>query len=219
MYKFFKGDSTMFRFNMFLMFAILCGLAIVTSGCGGGDVAAPTSFSEYNASNGDFAVEFPEGWDSNGHGKQNHFFEAKKGGASITVKSSLAGSLMGSIADSGMSMMTGGDTTGMDEEYLEDLSSEAQVHQMGQEAMKEQFGDEYTEGDAEKITPSLGEGRMSEFTGTVGFGQEVSGIRATVLARDKSVTVVCTCPTSNYEALKPAFQQVIDSLKLGEEEI
>ena len=209
----------MFRFNMFLILSILCGLAIVSTGCGGGDVAAPTSFSEYNAANGDFAVEFPGGWDSNGHGKQNHFFEAKQGGASVTVKSSLAGSLMGDMADSGNSMMMGGDTTGMDEEFLEDLSAEAQVHQMGQEAMADQFGDEYSEGDAEKITPSLGEGRMSEFTGTVGFGQEVSGIRATVLARDKSVSVLCYCSTSNYEALKPAFQQVIDSLKLGEEEI
>jgi hypothetical protein len=206
----------MIRCGRFLLITVSCGLPILSSGCGGGNVAAPTSFAKYNADNGDFAFEYPDGWDVSGFGKKNHVVKITKGGATITVQSDLTGSLIGDIAGSAVTAMTGTvPGTGLDAEATEDLEPVAQVHQMAQEAMAEEFGN-YSEGEPEKVTPTLGNARMSEFTAKTGFGQEIRGIRATVLARDKRVVVICTCSASNWEALKPAFKKVIESLQYGQ---
>lgn len=206
------------RCGMLLLIVASSGLAIASIGCGVGDVPAPTTFAKYNAQNGDFAFEYPEGWDTAGYGKQNHVVEITKGAVAITVKSDLTGSLVGDIIGSGMSVMTGGAPPGeLDEkqaEALEDLEPVAQVHQLGQKELAEAVSN-YSEGKAEKISTSLGEGRKSEFTGKQSLGREIRGLRVTVLARDKRVVVICSCPASNWQTLQPAFEKLIASLQSG----
>jgi hypothetical protein len=207
------------RYGKSLLIAVSCGLAALLTGCGKpADVAAPTTFAKYNAKNGDFALEYPDGWEAKGGGKKNHSLKVTKGAVIIEVRSDLTGSLIGDIAGNSVGVMPGGMPDGEFDAEL-DLAPVAQVHQMAQEEMAELIGS-YSEGKAEKVsTAGFGEGRMSEFTGKQGLGVEIKGMRATVLGRDKRVVVVCTCPPSNWDALKPAFKKVIESLKYGQAEI
>lgn len=210
------------RCGQLVWIAALSGLAIASIGCSIGDVPAPTSFAKYNADNGDFAFEYPQGWDVAGYGKQNHVVEITKGAAAITVKSDLSGSLVGDIIGSGMGGMTDGPPVGeLDEkavEAMEDLEPVAQVHQLGQKELAEAVSN-YSESKAEKVSTGLGEGRKSQFTGKQSLGREIRGFRVTVLARDKRVVVICSCPTSNWEALQPAFTKLIESLQYGQAKI
>ena len=61
----------------------------------------------------------------------------------------------------------------------------------------------------------LGEGYLSEFTGEIKAplgSNKVHGYRATLLSGKGEVTVVARCWETDWDALKPTFKKVIDSL-------
>lgn len=81
--------------------------------------------------------------------------------------------------------------------------------------MKEEFAN-YNEREPKTFqSKGIGEGRRSTFIADQSLGGKVYGYRATLLSNDRRITVVCTCPATNWQALKPAFETVITSLRQG----
>jgi hypothetical protein len=176
------------------------------SGCGG-SVPAPKSFAAYNSPDGRFACDYPKGWEAAGGGKADKPISWAKftaGNAEIRVDADFAGSLFGDIAKAG-SAMSG-----------DDEPPAAKVHPMGFRHMKDEFGDSYTERDAKPFqSKGFGEGRKSIFIANGSFGSKTYGYRATLLSGDRRMTIIAMCPAANWQALKPAFDTVIASLRHG----
>ena len=183
---------------------ILSLLAI--SGCGAA-VPAPKAFVAYHSPSGRFSCDYPKGWQADGAGKPespNAWAKFTMGHAEIRVEADLAGSLFGDMAKSS------GSTFGVEEE-----PPVARIHPMGERQMKEDFTN-YTEREPKPFqSKGIGEGRRSTFIADQTLGGKVYGYRATLLAHDRRITVVCTCPATNWKTLKPAFETVVASVRQG----
>jgi hypothetical protein len=183
------------------MISVLGGL----TGCGG-TVAAPTAFVQYNSPDGRFSCDYPKGCEAAGGGKADKPISWAKftaGNAEIRVDADFAGSLFGDMAKAG-SAMSG-----------DDEPPAAKVHPLGVRHMKEEFSN-YTEREAKPFqSKGLGEGRKSVFIADGSFGAKTYGYRATLLSGDRRITIITTCPATNWQALKPGFDKVIASLRLG----
>jgi hypothetical protein len=90
----------------------------------------------------------------------------------------------------------------------------ARIHELGVKKMQEEMSG-YEEQPAQPIQTRTGEARISEFTAPGALGKKIRGYRATALTRDRRVTVVCTCPESDWETLNPAFTKLVASLSPG----
>ncbi len=185
----------------FLLLASVSGVTL--SGCGG-NVPAPRNFKPFLDGGGKFVCDAPEGWETASGGKPdspNSFAKFTSGSALISVNADFGGSLFGDIARA-----TGGQ--GPDAE-----APVARVHPMGERHMKEDYSD-YKERDAKPFqSKGLGEGRRSTFTASQTIGGKVFGYRATLLSGDRRIEVITVCPATNWQALKPAFERVINSLR------
>ena len=53
---------------------------------------------------------------------------------------------------------------------------------------------------------------VAEFTAQPLFGPKVRGLHATMLMESHQYTIICQTSESQFDALKPAFMQVIDSI-------
>jgi hypothetical protein len=170
-------------------------------------VPTPKAFVTYHSTDGRFDCDCPKGWETDGGGKQespNCWAKLTSGGAQIQVNADFAGSLFGDMAKAGQGML-GGDAE----------PPVARVHPMGARAMKEEFN-KYEERDAKAFqSKGFGEGRRSTFTASGGLGGKTYGYRATLLANDRRIQVICSCPATNWQALKPAFERVIASVRQG----
>jgi hypothetical protein len=185
----------------------VCILSVVfgVSGCGG-SVPAPTAFVAYSSPDGRFACDYPKGWEVSGGGKADLPYSSTRftaGNAEIRVDTDLAGSLFGDIAKAGGAGF-GGDAE----------APVAKIHPMGIRHMKDEFGANYQEREAKSFqSKGLGEGRKAIFIADGSFGGKTYGYRATLLTGDRRVTVLTFCPATNWQALKPAFDKVILSLR------
>lgn len=179
-------------------------LALLAVGCGG-QVPAPTAYETFLDKAGHFAVDAPKGWEVDAGGKPdspNSFARFNQGGASISVMSDLAGSLFGDMARGPGSALGG-----------EPEHPSASVHEMGIRRMQEEFTN-YKEREPVVVQSSgLGEGRRATFIADQAMGGKVYGYRATFLGGDRRIEVICSCPATNWKALKPAFEKVIAGLR------
>jgi hypothetical protein len=182
---------------------ILAMLAL--SGCGGA-VPAPKEFVTYHSTDGRFDCDCPNGWETDGAGKPespNCWAKFTKGAAEVHISADLAGSLFGDIAKAGGAL--GGDAE----------PPVARIHPMGVRQMKEDYTN-YQEREAVKFqSKGLGEGRRSIFIADQGLGGKIYGYRATLLSGDRRISVICSCPATNWKALKPAFERITASLRQG----
>ena len=96
---------------------------------------------------------------------------------------SFSESAMGDIMEAGGAGMLGGATAITAEEQENLPSAVAVIHDDKKKAFARDYSD-YTEGEAIKIRPPLGEGRKSEFTGKSGLST-VHGYRASILSNDR----------------------------------
>jgi hypothetical protein len=179
---------------------------IAISGCGGA-VPAPKAFVAYHSPDGRFSCDYPKGWEAEvGAGKQDAPYSYAKftmGNAEIHVGADFAGSLFGDIAKASGAMSADAEAPA------------ARVHPLGVRQMKKDFSN-YQEKEAKAfVSKAIGEGRRSFFTADQTLGGKTYGYRATLLSGDRRITVLCTCPAANWNALKPAFEKVINSLRLG----
>jgi hypothetical protein len=179
-------------------------LALLAAGCAG-EVPAPTAYTPFSDKGGQFVCDAPKGWEVDAGGRPdspNSFAKFSKGAALISVKSDLAGSLYGDMAKSVGSGLGG-----------EAEHPSARVHEMGIRRMKEEFSN-YNEREPVVVkSQGLGEGRRATFIADQSMGGKVYGYRATFLGGDRRIEVICTCPATNWKALKPAFEQVIVGLR------
>jgi hypothetical protein len=186
--------------------AYLCLFAMV--GCGSSPAVVPTSFGKYNSKDGTFACDTPDGWDIQGGGKQGPVWaKFTSGAAVIDIKADLAGSLLGDIhAKLG----------GADQAVLPQDEPVHRIHVADLDKATKEY-DGYSE-----LPPSpsicnsvLGPVRLSEFTAKSSFGTELHGYRVTILGQDKRVTVFCVAPETEWQSLKPVFDQVLASMERG----
>ncbi len=185
---------------------VLFGLLGV-AGCGGA-VPAPTAFVPYDSPDGRFSCDYPKGWEVQiGAGKPDapySFAKFTKGNAEIRVDADFAGSLFGDMARASGAM------AGANAE-----APAAKVHPMGVKHMKDEYTN-YQEREAKAFqSKGMNEGRRSIFIADQTLGGKTYGYRATLLTGDRRITVVCSCPATNWKALKPAFEKVIESLRMG----
>jgi hypothetical protein len=182
------------------------GAILAIAGCTGKAVV-PTSYDKYNAKDGSFQIQYPAGWESDG-GDRSGYAWAKftSGGAVISVDANVAGSLLGDIAKTrGHGLIT------PDQE--EARSPVAAVHEHEKQGFEEEEG--VTEQEPAIVKTGFPDARKSEFSGSKTFGGAIRGYRVTALGTDKRIRVVCECPESEWEALKPAFDKAIESVAMG----
>jgi hypothetical protein len=181
--------------------------ALVLGGCGE-KIEAPTSFQPFDAKDGAFSGQYPEGWEAKfGAGQGTGYSWAKftKGNAEIKIDTSFAGSLIGDITKAGQA--------GLSEDDVDESSTPvAQVLDFKRPEMDELFSD-YQEKTPVTVQSGLGQCRVAEFTAGSGFGGKVHGFRAAMLSNDRAIIVVCYCPEKSWKMLKPAFEKVITSVK------
>lgn len=180
------------------------GLACVgLAGCGGGPVAAPASYAAHAHKDGGWACDYPEGWSAESGGKKNSWGKFAKGSAQIKLATDLTGSLMGDMASLGQK---DGPAT------LEDYPVH-KIHVADEAEFAKEYSDYKEQAPAEFSCGIGGSSRKSEFTASGGFAGPVHGYRATMLGRDKRFRVTCVCSESDWEALKPAFDKVLESFR------
>ncbi len=197
----------MLAFHRLRSFLALATLVLVLScvfGCGG-EVPAPKAFVTYHSTDGRFDCDCPKGWETDGGGKPdspNCWAKLSSGNALVEISADFAGSLFGDIAKAGAGAM--------------DQNAEppvARVHPMGQREMKEKLSN-YQERDAVAFkSKGFGEGRRSIFIADQSLGGKLYGYRATLLSGDRRISIICSCPATNWKALKPAFERVTASVR------
>lgn len=188
-------------------------LLLVGAGCGG-SIETPTSFQTWNAKDGTFQLEYPDGWAAEGGGKNGiQWARIEMGSAAIRVNISLADSLMGDIANNGAGGFMGEE--GMPVEEDPEQSAPAKVHQQNRDRVLEDIGlSSYKEQPGTLLQTELGQAWRTEFTASKGFGS-VRGYRTTVLSLNHGVQVVCYCSPGDWEKLKGTYERIIQGLKAG----
>lgn len=92
------------------------------------------------------------------------------------------------------------------------------VHKMQRVEMKGKF-EGYKEGKTEQAQIANSEALVTDFTGKTGgmFGSaEIVGRRATILAGDRRITFVASCPQEMQAELMPVFEEMLESLQIGQ---
>ena len=167
----------------------------------------PTSFNTFNSKDGSFQIQYPAEWTAEG-GDRSGYAWAKftSGNAEISVDANAVGSIIGDLAKTGMVMTN-------DVANMEDRSPVAATHETEREGFEEDSG--VKEQKPAPVKTGLIDARRSEFTGKKTFGGAIDGYRTTCLSFMKRIRVVCQCPESEWDALKPAFDKVIESVAMG----
>jgi predicted DNA-binding WGR domain protein len=153
-----------------------------------------------------FACKYPKGWEPNGGSRPDNTFawaEFTNDSAKARIDADVTGSLMADIQK------------GPNGDEDATVAAIASAHAKGKRKMAENFSKYEERAERPFKNPSLGDGRISEFTadGSGLFGAKQHGYRATLLTNDRRVTIVCTCPETQWEKLKPTFYAVIQSIK------
>ena len=176
-------------------------------------VSAPTSYATWNATDGTFRIQYPDGWIAKGGGRRGvQWARFESGPATIRVDVGIVGSLLADIARSGGGVGGIGGVGGV--EVDPDTTPVAMVHQDRIVVVAEDFSG-YSEEPAETVDSKLGDVRRGQFTARESFGGTMRGYHATALSRDRRITILCWCPESNWETLRPAFATVIESVARG----
>jgi hypothetical protein len=167
----------------------------------GSAAVAPESYATYKAPEGAFQCEYPSGWTVQRQGIKDHYeVTFTKGNGSIRISQSLAGSAMGDIAGAGPD-------PGNDPER----QPVARVHAFKQAQVAEEMSG-YKEEQAETVPGRFGGARRSPFTAAGLLGRKIRGYRATALGPMIQYDILCQCPESDWEVLRPVFARVIESL-------
>jgi hypothetical protein len=175
------------------------------SGGDGSSVVAPKNFDEIEFGDGDYLCEGPKDWKvTSGGGREGipPWVQFEQGGASIRIRDSLAGT------DEAMIDRALGFGTAVEQ----GTAPVDDVNQHRKKGVAESMRN-YEEKAPEKLQHELGDALIAEFTAKPLFGEAIRGYHATVLDEFHQFTIVCRCPESLFETLKPAFKHVITKLE------
>ena len=190
---------------------LLAVALLLVPGCGTPPVKAPSGYATYNAKDGTFQCEVPQGWEVKGGGKRGPVWATfTSGPAQITIRGDITGSLMaGDDARRG----------NLGEEAPE-LDPVHEIHEgMGKLQAEEEFSGLADIAGPDVMKLRLGPARRSEFTAKTSFGGSLHGYRLTCLGHNKRVVAYCVCPDSDWQTLQPAFDHILDSLERGHAEL
>jgi len=207
--------------NMMKSYVSMMSLLLIVSvsGCSSEPITAPQTdddYTQWNAKDGTFRIDYPKDWEAKGGGKNSiQWARFTKGNAEIYVNVKFSDSALADVMGAGGGVMDMGGALGVDDEDLP--SPVAVIHETKKEEVAQDFSN-YTEGEAEVIRPFLGEGRRSEFSATKALGK-VKGYRATILSRDRGITVICRCAESDWPALQPAFEKILNQMTKGSKQV
>jgi hypothetical protein len=187
--------------------AALCALLLGLSGCGEDRAVIPSSYDGLNAKDGSFKFVYPSGWAmKSGGGNGQAWAECTSGSATISVDSNIAGSLLGDLTQANNQAMGQQNTD-------PSRAPVAVVHEMEQTDFEGGAG--VKEQTPTVVKTGLGDARKSEFTGKPAFGPAIHGCRVTALSLDRRIRVVCRCSETEWAALQPVFDKVIESVAKG----
>ena len=192
--------------------------AILLAGCSE-SVQTPTSYKKWNAKDGLFAVEYPEGWKADGGGKQGiQWAKFKKGSCIITIDTNTSGSVVADIVASGPG--GGDDGVPIDPKVAEKLAPAAATHNwIAKDPQRFEKFKNYKEEEPTKITPPIGEGRKSLFTASAGMGQKVKGYRITIPTNDKAIIVFAYGAEKDWSKVQGAYDKIFDGMEMGTPEM
>jgi hypothetical protein len=189
----------------FMLALAMAGAMLAIGGCTGNTVM-PTSYDTFNAADGSFQIQYPAGWEVTRGGSRGYLWvKFTSGDAEMLVDTSVAGSLMGDVSKMKIGIVH--------VEGPEEAPAVEKVHRMEKEGFVEDQGVE--EQEPVVMHTGFGDSRRSEFSGTRAFGGTIRGCRVTSLSRDRRIRVVCKCSDSDWQALQPAFDKMINSLAMG----
>ena len=162
---------------------------------------------EFSPKDGAFKVRYPQGWQTDTGSRPDNLYSWASfthDSAKIEVRADVKGSLMsGSDAAPGHSSRKAASSP----PFIALTRSTRRLP-------SDDFSD-FKESKPEVLKGSaLGEGRISQFTATETglFGSKLWGYHATLLTRDRCVTVLCQCHGEEFAKLKPTFLAVCRSL-------
>mgnify|MGYP001147953914 CR=1 FL=1 len=161
---------------------------------------------ELSAKDGAFRLRHPPGWEAKTGGKADNTYSyilLDKGAAKITVYADVTGSLV-----------SGSDSTNPGD--FEEGSPFAPVQKAHEHYVKTGVGelDGYREAAPGVFKDSgFGEGRIAVFTASAGlFGGKYKGYHATVLNRDRRISVLAYGPAEDFPKLRATYLAVCRSL-------
>ena len=192
---------------------MIVGMGIVL-GCAPATIKAPENYTNYNSKDGTFAVDYPEGWDANGNGSRSSgqsWAEFKMGSIVIRIDASFADSVKAESFSNGMGAALLEGISG----ELEDETPEAAMQAYWQEHYEDKFS-KYKQEPGESIRTRLGPTFMNKFSAQSGFSK-IKGIRATTIARDRSVTFFAHCPQKQWDTFGPVFEKMLTGMTIGSE--
>lgn len=171
-----------------------------------GKITAPTEFEQFRDTELNFSCLHPKGWmpvARGGTGNVPPSVRLEHGNVKISFRASPSGA---AIQDTTQALANQAG------ELPDELKPVAKVHDF----QKAKFSDEMTNyqelGPVEKINTEIGEGRLSTFVASGGFGSKIFGYRATLLTAQYQWNVVCQCSSQReFTAYKPVFRKVIES--------
>ena len=207
-----SAESDEKRFNPVIPLAIGGVIVLGVAGAllvpmlrsGKSGIEPPESYATYADRIGDhFRLEYPEGWEleSGGRGSSNPWARFTNGNAKIFVKTSTGASAIGDIMGAGRDQS----------DLPDDLKAVTEVHAL----MKDQFADDYSDYEEQPgsmVDTGMGEGRLTEFTASGGWGSKIKGIRVSCLGVNYQFTVMCDCPEADWTVCRPIFEHVAKSL-------
>ena len=196
---------------------------IALCGCSGPEsVSAPAAFSPFTSPDKTFAGVGPDGWKKEEAGVQGGMqgsVSFDKGSAEVSMTSDMQGSLMADMSranNAQVDNVSGMLPPGMQANMPQPIPPVEKLHKMTSKSLAKKYG-EYEEQAMKPFTCSLGEARVSEWTGeSEGMVKyKVHGYRATVLSMERRLTAVCRCSETDWSKLKPGFEKVLSSLANG----
>lgn len=161
---------------------------------------------EFGAKDGAFRLRHPAGWTAETGGRPDNTY------SHITLTKDPY--RIAAFADVTGSLISGSDSADMSS--IPEGSEFAPVHKAHEHFAKtgtDDLGD-YQEGKPEVFKDSsLGEGRISVFTASAGlFGGKLKGYHATVLVRDRRISVLAYGPDQDFARMRPTYLAVCRSL-------
>jgi hypothetical protein len=194
------------------------GFALVKAIGGGAEAAKPLEkqYVLFEHELGSFKIEHPSDWQARGAGGNGGVppsVQIEGDDAYFNAKGSIGGAAIGDMASAGAGMADFG-IPGEDEAEDAggiDLSPVASVHEY-QKTKRELELNDYEESPPEKIeSGGFGEGRLSLFTASKGFGSRIKGFRGTFLATDYQYNLFCHVPERQFDRYEPIFRKMIAS--------
>ena len=177
-------------------------------------VAAPSSYKTYTAIDNTFSCDQPAGWTMHETGATNGNLSTvtfSQSHVRVRVISDATGSVMGDIAAASNNSSSGMETPpGMPPPPPPKPAVE-QLHERDKAQLSADLPG-YQEGDMQRLDSRVGDSRFSEWTADDG---KLHGYRATLLGREREITVICIAPEKNWTVLQPAFQRILASVVAG----